>query len=288
MTKAFNKKLTQLADLFNDYHDPLFVPTKIENGNEPISLPPTKMANLTKPQDPQLVVNERVEELEKLSHTTTQPPLTKENEPPITKPQLPKPTDQSLLTKQQLENIQHEELQELQQPKRGRPKGSKNKRTIEKLSQQQSREQALAIGVKGEKLSHQGDELMLKKLSQAQGRTHIPVDIKISQFTSGKGQTSLSYALLYASQLTPMEISILLENADTLELTMAEVLALSLLERTKNHDQKAEKIYWDLLKTQAKNEKSTPIKQETTLLDEALAKAENAIFGEVVDNPNNP
>ena len=39
------------------------------------------------------------------------------------------------------------------------------------------------------------------------------------------------------------------------------------------------------MKTQAKNEKITPIKQENTLLDEALSKAENAIFGEVIDNP---
>ena len=126
---------------------------------------------------------------------------------------------------------------------------------------------------------------MLKKTSL--GTTHLPLSVNLSmdKFISGKGKTSLSYTLLYASQLTPIQISLLLENADALELTMAEVLALSLLERTKNHDQKAEKIYWDLMKTQAKNEKITPIKQENTLLDEALSKAENAIFGEVIDNP---
>ena len=254
MTKPFNKKLTQLADLFNDYHNPLLVPTRLEDNN-PISLPPSKMANLTKPQDPQETINERIDELQKLSH---EPPLTKEK--PDQMDDLPEPS----LTKEKVEDIQ---MEELQRPRRGRgrPKGSKNKRTIEKLSHNR--------------------EVMLKKTSL--GTTHLPLSVNLSmdKFFSGKGKTSLSYTLLYASQLTPIQISLLLENADALELTMAEVLALSLLERTKNHDQKAEKIYWDLMKTQAKNEKITPIKQENTLLDEALSKAENAIFGEVIDNP---
>lgn len=235
MTKPFNKKLTQLADLFNDYHNPLLVPTRLEDNN-PISLPPSKMANLTKPQDPQETINKRIDELQKLSHEPS-------------------------LTKEKVEDIQMEELQQPshvaeQQPRRGRgrPKGSKNKRTIEKLSRDTT-------------------------------HSHLLVNLNLTSFTSDKGKTSLSYTLLYASQLTPIQISLLLENADALELTMAEVLALSLLERTKNHDQKAEKIYWDLMKTQAKNEKTTPIKQESTLLDEALSKAENAIFGEVIDNP---
>lgn len=244
MTKPFNKKLMQLADLFNDYHTPLLVPTRLEDNN-PISLPPSKMDDLTKPQDPQETINERLEELQKLSHES---------------PHLQQATTEQL-TKEKVEKIQMEELQKLshvveQPPKRGRgrPKGSKNKRTIEKLSRD---------------TPHQP----------------LSVNLSMTSFTSVRGKTSLSYALLYASQLTPIQISLLLENADTLELTMAEVLALSLLDRTKNHDQKAEKIYWDLMKNQAKNEKTTPVKQENTLLDEALSKAENAIFGEVVDNP---
>lgn len=293
MTKPFNKKLTQLADLFNDYHNPLLVPTRLEDNN-PISLPPSKMANLTKPQDPQETINKRIDELQKLSHEPS-------------------------LTKEKVEDIQTEELQQPshvleQQPRRGRgrPKGSKNKRTIEKLSQQAleasyNRETLVAsynretqanssIGAydkhrqggaedrETEKVSH-NREVMLKKTSRDTTHSHLLVNLNLASFTSDKGKTSLSYTLLYASQLTPVQISLLLENADALELTMAEVLALSLLERTKNHDQKAEKIYWDLMKTQAKNEKTTPIKQESTLLDEALSKAENAIFGEVIDNP---
>lgn len=280
MTKPFNKKLTQLADLFNDYHNPLLVPTRLEDNN-PISLPPSKMANLTKPQDPQETVNERIDELQKLSH---KPPLTKEK--PGQMDDLPKPS----LTKEKVEDIQMEELQQPshvaeQQHRRGRgrPKGSKNKRTIEKLSQQ-----AFAEDRETEKVSH-NREVMLKKLSR--NTTHLPLSVNLSmdKFISGKGKTSLSYTLLYAGQLTPIQISLLLENADALELTMAEVLALSLLERTKNHDQKAEKIYWDLMKTQAKNEKITPVKSENSLLDEALSKAESAIFGEiVVDNETSP
>ena len=261
MTKPFNKKLTQLADLFNDYHNPLLVPTRLEDNN-PISLPPSKMDDLTKPQDPQETINERIEELQKLSYESphlqqaTTEQLTKEK--PGQMDDLPKPS----LTKEKVEDIQMEELQQpshvvVEQPPkrgRGRPKGSKNKRTIEKLSRDTP-------------------------------QSPLSVNLSMASFTSGKGKTSLSYTLLYASQLTPIQISLLLENADALELTMAEVLALSLLDRTKNHDQKAEKIYWDLMKNQAKNEKTTPIKQENTLLDEALSKAENAIFGEVVDNP---
>lgn len=295
MTKPFNKKLTQLADLFNDYHNPLLVPTRLEDNN-PISLPPSKMANLTKPQDPQETVNERIDELQKLSH---KPPLTKEK--PGQMDDLPKPS----LTKEKVEDIQMEELQQPshvveQQHRRGRgrPKGSKNKRTIEKLSQQafaasynretQANSSISAYDRETEKVSH-NREVMLKKLSR--NTTHLPLSVNLSmdKFISGKGKTSLSYTLLYASQLTPIQISLLLENADALELTMAEVLALSLLERTKNHDQKAEKIYWDLMKTQAKNEKITPVKSENSLLDEALSKAESAIFGEiVVDNETSP
>lgn len=239
MTKPFNHKLTQLADLFNDYHNPLLVPTRLEDNN-PISLPPSKMSNLTKPQDPQEIVNERIDELQQLSQ---KPPLTKEK----------------------VEDIQ---MDELQQPShvveqqhrrgRGRPKGSRNKRTLDKLSRNTT--------------------------------THLPLPVNLSmdKFSADKGRTSLSYTLLYASQLTPIQISLLLENSDALELTMAEVLALSLLERTKNHDQKAEKIYWDLLKSQAKNEKLTSVKREHSLLDEALSKAESAIFGEIVDNETSP
>lgn len=300
MTKPFNKKLTQLADLFNDYHNPLLVPTRLEDNN-PISLPPSKMANLTKPQDPQETVNERIDELQKLSH---KPPLTKEK--PGQMDDLPKPSP----TKEKVEDIQMEELQQPshvveQQHRRGRgrPKGSKNKRTIEKLSQQalvasynretqanssigaeDKHKQGGAEDRETEKVSH-NREVMLKKLSRDTPHPPLSVNLSMDKFTSVRGKTSLSYTLLYASQLTPIQISLLLENADALELTMAEVLALSLLERTKNHDQKAEKIYWDLMKTQAKNEKITPVKSENSLLDEALSKAESAIFGEVVDSP---
>lgn len=255
MTKPFNSKLTQLADLFNDYHNPLLVPTRLEDNN-PISLPPSKMSNLTKPQDPQEIVNERIDELQQLSHKLS---LTKER--PGQMDDLPKPS----LAKEKVEDIHMEELQQPshvveQQHRRGRgrPKGSRNKRTIDKLSRNTT--------------------------------THLPLPVNLSmdKFSADKGKTSLSYTLLYASQLTPIQISLLLENSDALELTMAEVLALSLLERTKNHDQKAEKIYWDLMKSQAKNEKLTSVKGEHSLLDEALSKAESAIFGEIVDNETSP
>lgn len=255
MTKPFNSKLTQLADLFNDYHNPLLVPTRLEDNN-PISIPPSKMSNLTKPQDPQETVNDRIDELQQLSQ---QPPLAKEK--PGQMDDLPKPP----LAKEKVEDIQMDELQQTshvveQQHRRGRgrPKGSKNKRTLDKLSRNTT--------------------------------THLPLPVNLSmdKFSADRGKTSLSYTLLYASQLTPIQISLLLENADALELTMAEVLALALLERTKNHDQKAEKIYWDLMKSQAKNEKLTSVKSENSLLDEALSKAESAIFGEIVDNETSP
>lgn len=115
--------------------------------------------------------------------------------------------------------------------------------------------------------------------------TYLPVNINISSQTSVKGKTSLCYALIYARELTPIQIEALLAKKDEMSLTSAEVIALSLIDRTIKHDQKAEKIYWDLLKNEQKNNKITPVKAENTLLDEALAKAENAIFGEVVDNP---
>lgn len=173
-------------------------------------------------------------------------------------------------------------------PRRGRPKGSRNKcnsgssknrKTLEreKLSRGGERKGETNLSI-DEKVSKRG------KVSQP-----IAVNVKFPVSTSVKGKTSLCYALLYSKELTPVQVEKLLEKQDEICLTSAEVIALDLIDRTVKHDPKAEKIYWDLLKNQQKNEKSTPIKSENTLLDDALAKAENAIFGEiVVDNPDNP
>ncbi len=126
-----------------------------------------------------------------------------------------------------------------------------------------------------------------KKFSRKGKLSHeiLPVDLRVEQFTSVKGKTSLCYALLYAQALTPVQVDQLLFKADPLKLTTAEVIALKLLQRTGEGDPKAEKIYWEILKNEQKNAKITPVKGENSLLDEALEKAESAILGEVVDNP---
>lgn len=268
--KDFSEKLQKLAETFNDNAKPYIVPTKPDKRNEPLSLPPTNLKGFATQTTTEEVVADRKSAIAEPSPTTlVEPSDTKQN-----------PTEPSL-TKENEENITKQELQQpqvvLEQPKRGRgrPKGSLNKKTLEK---QKAEHSIGALNVKkGEKLS---------QLQHNYGET-LPVDVCASPQKLRIGKTSLAYVLLYSRELTPIEIELLLEKQNDLNLTASEIIALDLVKRTINHDQKAEKIYWDLMKNGEKNQKITPIKTETTLLDEALEKAENAIFGEVVDNPDN-
>lgn len=191
---------------------------------------------------------------------------------------------------ERVENV--EQQQTVEQPRRrgrGRPKGSKNKKTImlEKLSQVNEQSPSEKVQAQVQKLSHNRGES--KKVSRTKKLSHnepLPVDLSVGKFTGVKGKTSLCYALLYAQALTPVQITQLLSKADPLNLTTAEVIALKLLKRTEEGDPKAEKIYWEILKNEQKNAKTTPVKSENSLLDEALEKAESAILGEiVVDKP---
>ena len=165
---------------------------------------------------------------------------------------------------------------------------------LEKLSQgqAQAQEESRESDSLAQPSMNGGFKRETKKLSRTKKLSHnepLPVDLSVGKFTGVKGKTSLCYALLYAQALTPVQITQLLSKADPLNLTTAEVIALKLLKRTEEGDPKAEKIYWDILKNEQKNAKITPVKQENSLLDEALEKAESAILGEiVVDNENNP
>lgn len=288
--KDFSEKLQKLAETFNDNAKPYIVPTKPDKRNEPLSLPPTNLKGFATQTTTEEVVADRKSAIAEPSPTTlVEPSDTKQN-----------PTEPSL-TKENEENITKQELQQpqvvLEQPKRGRgrPKGSLNKKTLEK---QKAEHSIGALNVKkgeklsqarltnSEKLSRERESEKLSQLQHNYGET-LPVDVCASPQKLRIGKTSLAYVLLYSRELTPIEIELLLEKQNDLNLTASEIIALDLVKRTINHDQKAEKIYWDLMKNGEKNQKITPIKTETTLLDEALEKAENAIFGEVVDNPDN-
>lgn len=302
---SLKTKLEKIARALNEppHTIPLVAPTKPDSPNDPISLPPSAIMEVINPSNPQEIVGGRVDSLK--TFTTSD-----NSEPPLAKPQNPKSSKPSL-TKQKEESIMQEEqtqerVENVEQPRRrGRPKGSKNKKTImaEKLSQvneQSPSEKVQAQGESGDlgpleqaqvqKLSHNRGES--KKVSRREKLSHnepLPVDLSVGKFTGVKGKTSLCYALLYAQALTPVQITQLLSKADPLNLTTAEVIALKLLKRTEEGDPKAEKIYWEILKNEQKNAKITPVKSENSLLDEALEKAESAILGEiVVDNETNP
>lgn len=245
-------KLEKIARAFNEPPHTFLpiAPTKPDAPNDPISLPPSAIMEVINPTNPKDIVNQRLTEVEPKTFDT------KPQNPKSTKPTNTKQNEESVMQKEQT-------LEPLEQRGRGRPKGSKNKKTI-----------------------------MLEKLSRTKKLSHnepLPVDLSISKFTGVKGKTSLCYALLYAQALTPVQITQLLSKADPLNLTTAEVIALKLLKRTEEGDPKAEKIYWEILKNEQKNAKITPVKSENSLLDEALEKAESAILGEiVVDNEPNP
>lgn len=283
-------KLEKIARAFNEPPHTILpiAPTKPDAPNDPISLPPSAIMEVINPTNPKDIVNQRLTEVEPKTFDT--------------KPQNPKSSKPSL-TKQKEESIMQEEqtlesLERVEQVKRGRgrPKGSKNKKTImlEKLSQgqAQAQEESRESDSLAQPSMNGGFKRETKKLSRTKKLSHnepLPVDLSVGKFTGVKGKTSLCYALLYAQALTPVQITQLLSKADPLNLTTAEVIALKLLKRTEEGDPKAEKIYWEILKNEQKNAKITPVKSENSLLDEALEKAESAILGEiVVDNETNP
>lgn len=263
---SLKTKLEKLARALNEppHTIPLVAPTKPDAPNDPISLPPSAIMEVINPSNPQEIVGGRVDSLKTFTTSdNSEPPLAKPQNPKSSKPSLTKQKEESIMQEEQtqplLERVENvEQQQTVEQPRRrGRPKGSKNKKTI-----------------MAEKLSH---------------NEPLPVNLSVGKFTGVKGKTSLCYALLYAQALTPVQITQLLSKADPLNLTTAEVIALKLLKRTEEGDPKAEKIYWEILKNGQKNAKITPVKSENSLLDEALEKAESAILGEiVVDNETNP
>lgn len=302
---SLKTKLEKIARAFYEppHTIPLVAPTKPDSPNDPISLPPSAIMEVINPSNPQEIVGGRVDSLKTFTTSdNSEPPLAKPQNPKSSKPSLTKQKEESIMQEEQtqplLERVENvEQQQTVEQPRRrGRPKGSKNKKTLllEKLSQQQAQGESGDLGpleqAQVQKLSHNRGES--KKVSRREKLSHnepLPVDLSVGKFTGVKGKTSLCYALLYAQALTPVQITQLLSKADPLNLTTAEVIALKLLKRTEEGDPKAEKIYWEILKNEQKNAKITPVKSENSLLDEALEKAESAILGEiVVDNETNP
>lgn len=302
---SLKTKLEKIARAFYEppHTIPLVAPTKPDSPNDPISLPPSVIMEVINPSNPQEIVGGRVDSLKTFTTSdNSEPPLAKPQNPKSSKPSLTKQKEESIMQEEQtqplLERVENvEQQQTVEQPRRrGRPKGSKNKKTLllEKLSQQQAQGESGDFDpleqAQVQKLSHNRGES--KKLSRTKKLSHnepLPVNLSVGKFTGVKGKTSLCYALLYAQALTPVQITQLLSKADPLNLTTAEVIALKLLKRTEEGDPKAEKIYWEILKNEQKNAKITPVKSENSLLDEALEKAESAILGEiVVDNETNP
>lgn len=281
---SLKTKLEKIARVFDEppHTIPLVAPTKPDSPNDPVSLPPSVIMEVINPSNPQEIVGGRVDSLKPFTTSdNSESSLAKPQNPKSSKHSLTKQKEESIMQEDQtqplLERVENVEQQQIvEQPRRrgrGRPKGSKNKKTI-----------------MAEKLSHNRGES--KKVSRRGKLSHnepLAVNLSVGKFTGVKGKTSLCYALLYAQALTPVQIDTLLAKSEPLRLTTAEVIALKLLKRTEDGDPKAEKIYWEILKNEQKNAKITPVKSENSLLDEALEKAESAILGEiVVDNETNP
>lgn len=137
------------------------------------------------------------------------------------------------------------------------------------------------------------EKLSLEKLSQEIPPSSSPIDnienysvipLKVKADTSpvGVGKTSLTYLSIYSNTLTPKMLDQILQADESeLPLTIAEIAALRLLKRTVQDDEKSTKMYWDLQKTLEKNKKPQQIrKTETTLLEQKLREAKNAILAE--------
>lgn len=273
--KDFSEKLQKLAETFNDSAKPYIVPTKPDKPNAPLSLPPTNLKGFASQTTTEEVVADR---RQALTQAEPEPSLTKQE------------------TQDSMGEIELQSSQVVKR-RRGRPKGSLNKKTLAKQKAEHSigalnakkgekLSQARMSRTNSEKLSPTSETEKLSQLEHNHGEM-LPVDTMTSPQKLRIGKTSLAYAFLYSRELTPIQIELLLEKQNDLNLTASEIIALDLVQRTLKHDQKAEKIYWELMKNGEKNQKITPIKTETTLLDEALEKAEDAIFGEVIDTPEN-
>lgn len=117
-----------------------------------------------------------------------------------------------------------------------------------------------------------------EKVSQA-----LPLLYSTKQITS---KTALTLVQIYSQELTPEQITLLLDNREKLQLTHAELTALSLLEATETSEE-ARKQYWKIQETLERSKKpSTPVnKPQITLLEEKMSKAEEAIFGEIIEKP---
>lgn len=118
----------------------------------------------------------------------------------------------------------------------------------------------------------------VEKVSRA-----VPIIYGAKQITS---KTALTLTQIYSQELTPEEITMLLEHRDELHLTHAELTALSLLAQTE-YDKEARKQYWKIQETLERSKKQpTSINpSNATLLEQKLATAEEAIFGEVITKP---
>lgn len=112
---------------------------------------------------------------------------------------------------------------------------------------------------------------------------HITPVIYSTRSLQGKNASTL--LAIFSTELTPDEIEFMLEYKDELELTHAELAALSVLANMQ--EQENRKQYWKIMDNLAKSKNvATPISKSTsTLLDEKLAQAQEAIFGEIIEKP---
>lgn len=111
----------------------------------------------------------------------------------------------------------------------------------------------------------------------------VPIIYGARQITE---KNTLNLLQIYSQNLTSEQVEMMLEYRAELELTHAEEMALNLLKATKT-DENAKKQYWKIQETLERSRKQlTPVKaSNSTLLDQKLAAAEEAIFGEIIEKP---
>lgn len=264
-----------LANTFGEEYElpntPTVIPLKPDDKTKPLTLPPSMLESMIKPNLPQ---------------TTTTSPAPANS--PQTEIRIDNAVDSAVSSSKRDSKTSTGDSNMSQPIKRKRGRPPKQYKIDDK------RKTFTGDNSNTDQSSAQFDERQLEKLSHDIGkrgkrnRELLPVVLDTSNQMRLRGKTSLTYLQIYGQLNRGQLEAVLNQKSEDLPLTIAEIAALNLLNEVISGDEKAKKLYWDLQKTLEKS-KNTPVKPDknaSTLLEKALAESEEAILGEiVVDNP---
>lgn len=264
-----------LANAFGEEYElptsPTVIPLKPDDKTKPLTLPPSMLESMIKPNPPQKIST---------SPAPTKPQQTEKTEDNV--------VDNAVSSSKKDFKTSTSDNSMLQPIKRKRGRPPKQYKIDDK------RKSFTGDNSNANQFNSQFNERQLEKLSHDIGkrgkrnRALLPVVLDTSNQMRLRGKTSLTYLQIYGQLNRGQLEAVLNQKSEDLPLTIAEIAALNLLNEVISGDEKAKKLYWDLQKTLEKS-KNTPVKPDknaSTLLEKALAESEEAILGEiVVDNP---